>query len=273
MGQRLNTERAMDRIDDEALMAYADGELPPAKAAKIEAFLRTNDAARAKVARYRESAALARSAFANTLNQPVPERLVRAVRRGAARGDRRSWLRRLPWPAALSAPGLALAASCLLVIGVGMGYLAGERGGTGNGVTIADLGGSPLSRVLERTASGKAVSWTAGADGGTVTVTVRSTFRDKRGAYCREYRMLTAGTASERTVFGIACRTGEGRWQTRVAVTALPVAERQRNDKDFRPAAGRNEALDLIGAALDGMITGQPLSPAREAALTRTGWR
>jgi len=88
----------MDRIDDETLMAYADGELSPAKAAEVEAVLRVDEEARDTVARYRESAAVARGAFAYAMNQPVPERLLRAARGGAVRADRWAWLRRLPMP-------------------------------------------------------------------------------------------------------------------------------------------------------------------------------
>lgn len=277
MSQRLKTDKTMDRIDDETLMAYADGELSPAKAAEIEIFLRANEDARNQIGRYRESAAIARGAFAYAVNQPVPERLLRAVRGRAVRSARWAWLRRLPIPATLSTPGLALAASVMLLLGVGAGYLANEfgagSGGNGaNGLTVADLGGARLSRVLERTASGKAVSWTTAGGERAVTVAVRSTFRDKRGAYCREYRVQIVENAREQGLRGIACRTGKARWKTRVAVAAAPPAATKPNDKDFRPAAGGNASVDLIADALEDMIKGRPLSAARESALMGNHW-
>lgn len=267
----------MDRIDDETLMAYADGELSPARAAEVEAVLRADEEARNAVARYRESAAVARGAFAYAMNQPVPERLLRAARGGAARADRWAWLRRLPMPAMPATPGLALAASFMLLLGVGVGYLAHEFGaedaGNGGGLTVADIGGARLSGILERTASGTAASWTTAGGERTVTVAIRSTFRDKRGAYCREYRLRTVENAQEKALRGIACRTGKARWETRVAVAAAPPAATKPGDKDFRPAASENAAVNLIDDALEDMIKGRPLSAAREAALMGNGWR
>lgn len=265
----------MDRIDGETLMAYADGELLPAKAAEVEAFLRADENARNEVARYRESAAMARGALAYATNQPIPERLLRAARGGATRSDRWAWLRRLPMPATLSTPGLALAASCMLLLGVGVGYLAGGLGAgdVGGGLTVAETGGARLSKALERTARGKTVSWTMAGGSVTVAVAIRSTFRDKHGAYCREYRLRTVEKMRERALRGIACRTGEARWETRVAVAAAPAVAEKPGDKDYRPAAGGDESLNLIAGALDGMIAGRPLSAAREAALMGNGWR
>jgi anti-sigma factor RsiW len=67
---------------DEALVAYLDGELDSADLEHVEAWLDADPAARERLAALAQSATLLRSAFADIVNEPVPEHLV-----AAARGD------------------------------------------------------------------------------------------------------------------------------------------------------------------------------------------
>jgi anti-sigma factor RsiW len=70
----------MQRHSDEALVAYLDGELDGTERAHIEAWIDADPSVRARLLALAESAALARNAFADIVNEPVPERLIAAAR-------------------------------------------------------------------------------------------------------------------------------------------------------------------------------------------------
>ena len=70
-------------LSEERLLAYVDGELPPAEAARIEAALAAHAGARAFVERERGMRQRLQAAFAPVMDEPVPERLMAAAR-GAA---------------------------------------------------------------------------------------------------------------------------------------------------------------------------------------------
>jgi anti-sigma factor RsiW len=123
----------MQKHSDEALVAYLDGELDGEERAHVEAWLDADPAVRDRLLALSESASTLRSAFADFMTDPVPERLI-----AAARGETASptdaeivVLRPQPQqPSATLAPSrrwyvqLATAAALFgLVVGGGVGYL------------------------------------------------------------------------------------------------------------------------------------------------------
>src|SRR5690242_17654184 len=121
----------MTDTDDDLLMAYADGELEPERAAALETRLASDRAARNKVHRYRETAALVRAAFARDLDEVVPPSMEAAIRRA---GETASPSRILPFRPRLRVVGrarfaLPLAASLALIIGLGGGWWMGRDPG------------------------------------------------------------------------------------------------------------------------------------------------
>lgn len=71
----------MDRsFDDETLMRYADGTADAGELRAVEAALATDAGLAARVAMFRRIAALAHAAMNEVLHEPVPQRLVDAVR-------------------------------------------------------------------------------------------------------------------------------------------------------------------------------------------------
>jgi len=123
----------MQKRNDETLVAYLDGELDTAERRDIEAWLDADPGARERVAALAQSADLVRSAYADIVNEPVPERLLAAARgetsgkalpREAQIVPLRRPVRRVTFVHALSwRAGLAAAAGLfgLMVGGVG-GY-------------------------------------------------------------------------------------------------------------------------------------------------------
>src|SRR5947209_9063219 len=74
----------MQKRSDDTLVAYLDGELDSAERQHVEAWLAADGAARDRLAGLAQSASLVRSAYADIVNEPVPERLSAAARGGAA---------------------------------------------------------------------------------------------------------------------------------------------------------------------------------------------
>ena len=70
----------MQQHSDEALVAYLDGELDDDERARVEAWLEAEPAVRDRLLALSDSAGLLRGAFAEFLNEPVPERLIAAAR-------------------------------------------------------------------------------------------------------------------------------------------------------------------------------------------------
>lgn len=69
----------MTRVDDVMLMAYVDGEVDAATARQIERAVGADPALAERVRMFRESAAMLRGAFAESLHEKVPDRLVAAL--------------------------------------------------------------------------------------------------------------------------------------------------------------------------------------------------
>jgi anti-sigma factor RsiW len=97
-------------IHDDELHAYADEQLPPARADEVGAAIAREPALALRVAEIRRQNALLRDAFDPWLTEPLPRKLLAAAA-GRTRRRMPKWM-----PAALG-----LAAS--LVIGVGIGWL------------------------------------------------------------------------------------------------------------------------------------------------------
>lgn len=70
----------MQKHSDEALIAYLDGELDPADRRHVEAWLEADQTVRDRLNALAHSADLVRSAYADIISEPVPERLLAAAR-------------------------------------------------------------------------------------------------------------------------------------------------------------------------------------------------
>src|SRR5438067_7733138 len=70
----------MQKRSDETLVAYLDGELDGAERQHVEAWLAADAAARDRLTDLAQSTNLLRSAYADIVNEPVPDRLIAAAR-------------------------------------------------------------------------------------------------------------------------------------------------------------------------------------------------
>lgn len=243
----------MTRLDDETLLAYADGELDPRRAAEVEVRLRDDPEARQRLERLRESARLARDAFRDTLEAPVPERLLKALDQDSAP----AMAKVLPFKTRSRPPrSLPLkAAAAVLVAALGLGLLW-----IGTPAPRPPLAGTDalLQKALETRPGGRSL-----ADGGR-EITPLLTVRSGDGGYCRQFQEQRGGEG----YLGVACRNRDGVWLIRVLLARALLAQPA---DSYGPASGPAPAAPA--ALLDALTEGQALTPAQEAGLLERGWQ
>lgn len=255
-------------FSDEILMAFADGELDDETTRRVEAALETDDELMARVAMFMETRAAASEALKPALDEPVPDELVRKVRAMAAgvavadatqptsetpqavRENVVAFRPRTDHPTVARGPSkflLALAASLLVVVGAGGGYLLGQSGpGAAGPVQIAGGVDPRLSAILNEAASGAEVAIGEGAG----TVRLVSAFQADGGELCREFELSQPG---EPGLVSVACRQADA-WQTRLAVVRPETAG------GYTPAS----SLETVDAYLTSIGAGQPLDADAE---------
>jgi hypothetical protein len=229
-------------IDEEKLMAFADGELSEAERAEIERALASDAALRARVAAHRRLREKLSAAFDGTLEEPVPTRLLTALapRPGGeivdlAERRARRWSAR-----EFAAIAASLAAG--LVIGVGVMNARAP-------MIAASEGGLVARGALARALDAQLAADVPGP------VRIGLSFRAQDGGYCRTFE-LTRAAAS-----GLACRETD-RW----AVVMTAAGE---GTGEVRMAAASAAVLQVV----EGMIEGEPLDADGEARARDAGWR
>ncbi len=225
-------------IEPETLMAYADGELGPIEAGRVERAIAADPALAAEVERHRRLTAQLRGAFAPVADAPVPPTIAALLADSAKVVPLPSRRSRIPigWGGAIAAT---------LCVGLFGGTLI-PRGG----IALGDDGaiGGEIAQAL-----GTQLASTQGAD---ASVRIGVSFRDRQDALCR--------TFERGQVAGIACARG-GRWQLQRAYGGI-----ERQETQYRQAGSTTAAMM---ADVQAMAAGEPLDAAEEreaVAATRT---
>jgi len=254
-------------ILNETLMAYVDGELDPRARADVEEAMRDDPEIERRLAQLRNLRTRIQSAYSAELAEPVPERLLAALRQSsrtteskvvdlantrdsialkALRAQPSRWSR---WRYVTS-----MAAS--LLVAVGAGYFAWHRS---QSVMIKDVGGSLV-------ASGSLASGLsdqlAGDSATPSTLNIGLSFLAKSGDYCRTFS-ISGGAARS----GLACRHAN-QWE--ILVLTQPTT-RLGSDSGYRTAG--SSFSPVILAAVQDQIAGDPLDRAAEIAARQQGWR
>ena len=278
-GDKGHDDDAMDRLPLELLVAFADGELAGEEAARAAELVRTDAGAAQLVADMRESARLAAAAFAGPMNEPVPQRLLDAVRNSAAdepatMGTVVPFARRQRSRPVAANWGMALAASIALVVGIGGGFgtaqLWTEPGQpTGMG-RHAVTSGPDFQRALDTAASGVPVTFDVAAGDASVEILPVLTFRDVDGGICREFQTSLTDTGGTEIGYGFACRTDEGTWQNELLVAGPTSPRDDAPDGTMRPASGDNQTR--FREIVDNFIGDDVVFPDEERALIDGNW-
>lgn len=244
----------MNSPDIEQLMAYADGELDPVQAQAVERLLQDDPEARAIVERFRQTREQLAPGLDPLLDEPVPQRLIDAIRQHPGPAPAAEPLATPPVarPAANDRwywPSLATAASVALVVGL----VAGRWWGDG-----ATAGPDTLAQALQTLPSGQVLR------AGATQVMPLASFRAADGQVCREFEQSAQG----RQTHGIACRDGQ-QWVTRLLLDHGPAGTLDAPPPAFVTASGEADAMTAMA---DRLQLGQALSPEQEAQALREGW-
>ncbi len=258
------------KITEELLMAYADGEADAETCAAVEAAMAADGAIRERVEAHRRLRATLSDAFGSTMSEPVPERLLAAVRgeRASSHSSRPAEIvdlaavrARKAAPKAGPRPRRAWVQWSALAACLAIGVIAARGlGSIGTTPMIADRHGTlmaqgGLSRALDQQVAGSA----AAPD---QAVKIGVSFRATDKVYCRTFQVVRGDGLA-----GLACRAPTG-WQVRVTA-ATPA--RGVNAAGYRTAGSAMPSA--VSATVDAMIDGAPLDAQGEAAAKAKGWR
>ena len=232
-------------IDDKTLLAYADGELEPARAAAVERMLATDPGLAAKLEQHRRLARRLRAAYDPVLKQPIPERLARTAKGGAtvislaeARAAR----------AAKTSPARDWRGGGLIAAGLVAAVVVGQALWATQGRPVEEQGG----RLVASGQIGRALDTQLSGEGRAIRVQL--TFRDRAGSICRSFTGAVAD--------GVACRE-DGRWTLKALFPGQGPAG------DYRMAAGGDPHLmQVVGDS----ISGEAFGAAQERAAKARGW-
>ncbi len=259
-------------FDDDALIAYLDGQLPDPDYGPLEQALQHDQALRTRLQALADSSELARRAFDAVLLEPVPPQLIAAIWRApdpraratSARASSSRTRGLLAWLGLDS--GLrawpALASVAVLGLGVVIGWQllapAGDaRWALREGAPVTD---EALALALEVSPSGRVLRTAGGA------VEILASFEQAGGGHCREFnRSSPRGTLDE---LGIACRNAQGDWQLELLVAE----EREASGGEARYQTASDQQHDRADAFLRDRARGLPLDEAEEQALIEGGW-
>lgn len=231
--------------DEEEFFAWLDGELDAEAAARVAARVAADPDLAEQAEAHRALGSRLRAAFDPLMTAPVPDRIAAAPVDLRAARERRAVRRSvagLPQWAAIAAT---------LVVGLGLGTLAGGRGGQQGPVAIDGgqmVAGAALGQALD--------TQLASLDQQGAATRVGLSFRDRNGALCRSFEGAAAS--------GLACRD-DGRWRIEGLYGAAGGAP-----GDYRMASGGDPRL---AALIEATIAGEPLDADGERAARASGWR
>lgn len=227
-------------VDDETLMAFADGELAGEQRAAIEAVLATDTALRERLVAHQNLRAKLSNAFDAALAEPVPARLSAAAQQRSADVVSLAERRQIKW-SGREWGAMAASIAAGLLIGVGVMNTQAPMIAAANGGLEAR---GALAQALD--------TQLASDEPGVVRIGL--SFVSQDGGYCRTFNMTRSDTS------GLACRNDDG-WT--IAMTA------QGGSGEVRMAA----APEAILAAVDAMIVGEPLDQPAEEQARAQDWR
>lgn len=261
-------------LDFEKLMAYADGELDADSAKEVEQLMRQNAQAREAVDNFQRDRQALAGGLDGILNEPVPQRLIDAIRQhpGAAAapspghpalpeahpvvpsGGANSATGRVAANDRAYWPSLATAAAVALTVGL----FAGQWWGSGaKDSTLATA--HVLQEALQTTPSGQTLAARS------VRITPLGSFQSDEGQVCREFEQ----TAEGRSAHGLACLESS-RWVTRLMIDrGLSTVAGGAGDGTYVPASGETDALS---AMFEQLKLGPAMSGEEERQILQRGW-
>ncbi len=237
--------------DDEVLMRWSDGELPPEEARRLEAAARTDADLGGRMAALRRLRTAAHEAFPVAVD-PRDRDLARLIAATpAARASPLDGAGR--WLAATLAPRRAAPWGALAAAAFVAGLLIGPNLSGGDGLQVA-ANGTLTDPELVQVLDNRLASEGPDRDGRAIGLS----FQDTERRWCRTFQARDQGMA------GLACREDQG-WAVQVLAPLDPTSG------EVRMAA--SDTPEAVLAAVDAAIAGQSADAATEARARDAGWR
>lgn len=217
-------------IDELDLNAYLDGELDDGARKRLELALADDPPARQRLSGLREQDAIVRAAMSEPLNQPVPDDVHQRVETMFAQAKKTQTQWGDTRPGRIPYIPLAIAASIVMAFaGVLAAFMMLEQRVDQRLAQLENAGradqayyDNALSAALEDHVSGETVAWINPDTGASGLITPVRTFKSATDDWCREFNTVASQDDASEIQNGIACRTGDGVWQTRVLVFGSP---------------------------------------------------
>jgi hypothetical protein len=231
-------------LNDETLMAFADGELGPVETGQVAAAIAADPELAARVAVFTKTRNAVAEAFAlkpaSQSADPLADR-IRALSAAAATPPPAAQ-NVVAFPARRQVPlwQLPLAASIALVAGLGAGQFFMQPS-SGGPVASAILGDPNILGALSSLPSGQRQGLESGAE-----MVVIASFANGDGDLCREFEYDQPNGA---TTVAVACRAAE-EWQVQLAIAA------DAGEDGYAPAS----SLDTLDAWLTATDAAAPMS-------------
>jgi hypothetical protein len=251
-------DTVFDPTDPQALMAYADGQLDPLEAARVEAAIARDPALADIVDGHRALRARIDAAFSGVLAEPVPTRLRDTLQVSVRDRVRPRLNRTTPRARWARREWLAMAAS--VVLGAAFALLlalprrdARQLDGAMVAGTLVDSGlaaRGALARALDRQLAGA----------GDAGLRLGLSFRAVDGRYCRVFRLQ-----APRPLAGLACHDADAWRISTLAATGAAASTPMRQAGSALPPA--------VLADIDARIDGQSLDADAERKARAAGWR
>lgn len=258
----------MAEISDEMLMAFADGQLEAAEAARVAEVVAADADLMRRLSLYEATSAarLARP-FNAALEQEIPERLMKAARmldaaRRRSAQPQRAWLSGWVGRIAEGFGGMLPAgvspAFGALGLAAGVIVLA-----TGARLAAQHVPEPDVFRVaLETARSGDAIRFAA--EDGRRTITPHLSFRNQSGDFCRKYAIARANRTQ---IEGVACRDAKGTWRVDMEAEGGQVIDRS------RPSLADSGSSMAIEDRIGELISGAAFDREQEDRALRSGWK
>ena len=255
------------KYPDETLMAYVDNEVDSEVRLEIDAAMVGDPALAARIDQQRALVGKLQAAYAPIAAEPIPSRLLDAVRNGdsaqpadnvislkAARASKNGTKSASRWSWQMLG---GMAASLVIGVIVGRSGMPGKEAAMVSAQNGQLLARGTLAAALSTQSGGDAVA------GGPVKIGL--SYAAKSGAYCRAF-MLKEGPSA-----GIACQDN-GDWRIQ-----LLTREQAGNPAGSQVGATYRMAgsamPDSVLRLVDAEITGEALDAAGERAAIQRGWQ
>lgn len=238
----------MTPIDDEMLIAFADGELDSDRRGLVEAALASDPALRGRLDRHQRLRARIAEHYAPIAEESLPDRFTTLLANSATKKDNVLSLAEARKKRAQ--PGwksfAALAATLVL------GLFGGTMITPGGESAIALEEGA----IMARGGLAKALDTQLASDPAATDTRIGVTFAARDGRLCRTFDSVV--------VTGLACRDGAG-WRIEAMTRGSDP-----QSVEYRQASSSNP---LVLAAAQELMAGEPFDAAAERLARAAGWR